>query len=189
MLYDYFTKSAGTVAELAVLGAPVAAAVGALSSDLTGGEWKDNLANAAGAGIGTGAGILGGGYGIMGPAMHSVDSELSRSDYAKRIANARSEFKKLLDESKTNPHITEKYINLERNRLASDIKALRENAPSKVFTNKKLRALSRVVASKPLLGLGLFAGLGGGLGYATSNALTGHKERPVQDVLVDYLKK
>lgn len=184
MLYDYFTKSAVNAAELATLGAPVAAAVGALSSDLTGGDWKDNLANAAGAGIGTGAGVLGGGYGIISPADASVSSEQLRPQYARDIVDARSEFKKLLAESKTNPNITEDVIN----EASSRIKRLREDAPGKVFANKKMRELARVVSKHPWLGIGLFAGLGGGLGYATSNALTGHKERPIQDVLIDYLK-
>lgn len=184
MLYDYFTKSAVNAAELATLGAPVAAAVGALSSDLTGGDWKDNLANAVGAGIGTGAGVLGGGYGIITQALESAYSEQLRPQYARRIADARSEFKKLLTESKTNPRITEDVIN----EASSRIKTLREDAPGKVFNSKKLREVARTVAKHPWLGLGLFAGLGGGLGYATSNALTGHKERPIQDVLIDYLK-
>lgn len=189
MLYDYFTKSAFTTRDVATVLAGGGAGLGALSSELTGGDWKDNLANAAGAGIGVGAGALGGGYGIISPAMESVYSEEMRPRYAKQIVDARSKFKKLLAESKTNPHITEKHINLERNNLASHIKKLRENAPSKVFANKKLRELARVVASKPLLGLGLFAGLGGGLGYTASNALTGREELPVRDVLIDYLKK
>lgn len=189
MLYDYFTKSAFAMGSVATALAGGGAGLGALSSELTGGDWKDNLTNAAGAGIGAGAGALGGGYGIVDPAMESVYSERLRSDLARSIVDDRSKIKKLIDESKTNPNIIEEYINIKRNNLADNVKRIRKYAPGKVFNNKKLRELARVVASKPLLGLGLFAGLGGGLGYATTNAFTGKKEKTAQDIIKDILGK
>lgn len=135
MLYDYFTKSAFTPKELAILSAPAAAA-GALGSELTGGDWKDNLLNAAGAGAGTTAGTLGGIFGLAAAdkAVQAVDKE---------------------------------------NLLPRNSKVL-----------KLLRAATKL----PALGIGVLAGLGGGLGYAATNAFAGKKERPMQDVLIDYLK-
>lgn len=131
MLYDYFTKSASSVKTLAALSAGGAAGAGALGSELSGGDWKDNLLNATGAGVGATTGILGGAYGVV------------------PLANILSTTGDLLADSSTKP----------------------------VLDSSKRWKLLRAVVKHPFLSIGALAGLGGGLGYATTNAFTGKKRK------------
>lgn len=177
MLYDYFTKSAMSLPTMAAVGGLAGAGAGALGSELSGGDWKDNLLNAAGAGIGTAAGGVGG-VATLTPLVLPVWAAHSRSRIADRLRAIRTELKT------PNIHPSRKA------QLVSTADLTKTLAPKKRLPgNSKVLKLGQLLIKNPFLSLGTFAGLGGGLGYATTNAFTGKEEKTVQDIIKDILGK